>query len=87
MHTVMTRMYDVDAEGRRFLAYRPGDVVSDADAERLALDLEASVINHFAQQLAQQLPLISPAGANLRGEYIEAIEAGRAERSTPPHER
>ena len=36
MHTVKCRVYDTDDEGRRFLLYRPGDVVTDEDAKRIA---------------------------------------------------
>jgi len=36
VHTIETRIYDTDAEGRRFLLHRPGDVVTDAEARRAA---------------------------------------------------
>lgn len=104
MQTVRTRIYDVDARGRRFLAYRPGDVVSDAEAERLArltepepdkpgwMRILARQHEPAAQPPAKPLARmtvaelravceaegIDPAGANLRADYIEAIEAGRA---------
>jgi hypothetical protein len=36
MPTVDRRIYDVDSEGRRFLLYRPGDVITPAEAKRVA---------------------------------------------------
>lgn len=36
MHTIEVRVYDTDSEGRRFLLYRPGDVVTAAEAKRVA---------------------------------------------------
>lgn len=36
MHTVTTRIYDVDSAGRRFLLHRPGDVITDSEAKRVA---------------------------------------------------
>lgn len=36
MHTVTTRIYDVDSAGRRFLLHRPGDVIDDREAKRVA---------------------------------------------------
>lgn len=40
MHTVTTRIYDTDSEGRRFLLYRPGDVITAAEAKRVATLVE-----------------------------------------------
>lgn len=36
MHQVSVRIYDTDSEGRRFLLYRSGDLITDAEAERVA---------------------------------------------------
>ena len=41
MHTVERRVFDTDAEGRRFLLYRPGDVVTNAEAKRAATLVES----------------------------------------------
>lgn len=41
MHTVTTRIYDTDDEGRRYLLYRPGDVIADAEAKRVASLVES----------------------------------------------
>lgn len=36
MHRVERRVYGRDSEGKRFLMYRPGDVIDDEEAERVA---------------------------------------------------
>jgi len=36
VHRVSVRIYDTDSEGRRFLLYRSGDLITDAEAERVA---------------------------------------------------
>ena len=36
MQTVTRRIYDVDEDGRRYLRYRPGDRITDQEAERVA---------------------------------------------------
>jgi len=41
VHTVVTRIYDVDSAGRRFLLHRPGDVIADSEAKRVATLAEA----------------------------------------------
>lgn len=41
MHTIEVRVYDTDSEGRRFLLYRPGDVITAAEAKRVATLVES----------------------------------------------
>lgn len=101
MHTVTTRVYDVDAEGRKVLLHRPGDVITDSEAKRVA-GLE------YADRLSDETPPpkqidrmtlgqlrevcaaegIDPGDANLRAEFVKVICAARGQRrSNPTNER
>ena len=89
MHTVERRIYSTDAEGRRILLYRPGDLISASEAKHIAA-LEAGE----GEAAEKPKPLdrmrvgelkavceaegIDPAGANLRAEYVQTIRAARA---------
>jgi hypothetical protein len=101
---VTRRIYDEDDEGRRFLLHRPGDFVSDAEAERIETLVEAPpdkpcwmrLLERRDEQPAPPPPKrlsrmnvaelravceaegLDASSANLRGEYVAIIEAGRA---------
>jgi len=91
MHTVTKRVYDTDSEGRRFLLYRPGDVIDDKEAQRVA-SLVAPAVEAPAKplgdmKLAELRTIcdaegIDPGDASLRGDYIKVIGAARGQRQS-----
>lgn len=93
MHTVERRVYDTDDEGRRYLLYRPGDVISDDDAKRVASLVEPAVETPAKPLTRMNLDElckvcedeeIDPGDANTRAEYRKKIEAGREQRRSTP---
>ncbi len=90
MRNVTQRTYDVDSTGRRFLLHRPGDVITDEEAERVACladapppakPLDRMTLSEL--RAVADAESIDPDGMNTRDEYREKIEAGRA--AAGPH--
>jgi len=89
MHTVKTRVYGVDKEGRKVLLHRPGDILTDDDAKR-AESLGAPAVETPAKALGSmkldelrticEVEGIDPGDANTRAEFRKKIEAGREKR-------
>jgi hypothetical protein len=94
---VRTRIYGTDpATGRRVLLHRPGDVIDDQEAKRVA-DLgegrdkdrhETPPKSLRRMTLAELRKVcdeegIDPGDAIVRADYVKAIEAGRAAAGEP----